>query len=118
MNRSIDASETLRQVLEDRHLTQEEFARANDMGIATANRWINGKVNVNERKLAKAIAAVGANPSDYGLDAAAAGFQPLTASETPPPWWDNQATTLHAKLDELLQQNSRLIAMLERMPPR
>ena len=68
MSRTIDASTALRQLLDDMDLTQEQFARANDMGIATVNRWVNGKVRVKERKLAKAFSAVGADPRDYGIN--------------------------------------------------
>lgn len=78
MSRAIDASTALRQLLEDHDLTQEQFARANEMGIATVNRWVNGKVRVSERKLARAIAAVGIDPADYGIEVVATRITPST----------------------------------------
>jgi hypothetical protein len=56
------------------------------MGIATANRWVNGKVNVSERKLARAIAAVGADPSAYGIDAALASGRSSSPVDATPKW--------------------------------
>jgi transcriptional regulator with XRE-family HTH domain len=72
MKRGVDASTVLREFLGDTGMTQEEFARAAGVTIATANRWINGKVVVSERKLSRALADAGARPDDYGVHALAA----------------------------------------------
>lgn len=96
-------------------MTQEEFARANDVGIATVNRWVNGKVNVSERKLARAIRAVGADPLDYGVDVARGmAATSLSDEEVPPPWATNALDVVHAKLDALEQRAVTAERMLER----
>lgn len=114
VNRTVDPSEPLRRLLEDYGLTQEEFARLNDMGIATANRWINGKVNVSEKKLARAISAVGADPAAYGVSTPHSAIRPLRLDEVPPAWAENQLTLVHAKLDALEQRAVTAERMLDR----
>lgn len=111
MNRTIDASETLRRLLEDVGLTQEEFARANDMGIATANRWVNGKVNVSERKLARAIAAVGADPSKYGV----ALPTPAIPADTGqlPQWFAEHQALAARRHAEVMQKLGDILAAVE-----
>ena len=102
---SIDASETLRRLLSDTGMTQEEFARANDVGVVTVNRWVNGRVRVPERKLAKAISAVGADPADYGIARAVLrdpGANPVTMDEEPA-WFTEAQDALHAKLDMIIR---------------
>lgn len=101
MSRTIDASTVLRRLLDDLDLTQEQFARANDMGIATANRWVNGKVLVTERKLAKAITNAGGDPAAYGIDAPASPVTAPTAEEAPA-WFVAHADQLDAKVQLLL----------------
>lgn len=111
--RSVDASTPLRRLLADFGMTQEEFARANDMGVVTVNRWVNGKVNVNERKLAKAIAAVGANPADYGVDTPRAPQMAMPASDQPPAWAiaaEERALQRHKEVMEELGRLRRKLA--------
>lgn len=109
---SIDASETLRRLLADTGMTQEEFARANEVGVVTVNRWVNGRVRVPERKLAKAIAAVGADPADYGIarvvlrDPGAA----LVTMDEEPAWFTEANDALHAKLDLIIDMLKRMEA--------
>lgn len=64
----IDASELLRKLLQEQHLTQAEFAQLAGVTVATVNRWVNGHSLADGRKVAAAFTAMGLDPREHGIN--------------------------------------------------
>lgn len=64
----IDASDLLKGLLKENHLTQAEFAALAGVTVATVSRWVNGHSLADARKISAAIAALGQDPREYDIN--------------------------------------------------